>query len=543
MHMPAYASPGQSRRAVLGLLGGLPFSASGMLPFTATARAGASARRADAPGPPADTRLAAAIQEIINRPAFRNSRWGIQFSWPTGGTPIYALNSDQPFIAASAAKVFTAATAFSTLGPDYRFHTRAYRCGPVIRRVLHGDLLLVAGGDLFLSSRVQPDGSIALPEPDHSYDTPDAKPIPGDPLRVIRELAGQIASHGLRRVTGRVLVDASLFREAKVDIGVGVGPVTVSPMMINDNIVDITVTPGGRIGAPGVLQVSPQTSYLRIVNQVTTASDASTARPLSFVGDVTGPDGTHVVTLTGDIPASTQRLYHAYYIPDPVRFAQVALIRSLRDIGVDVATDLPATVGAPVSHYATLNQLAQHVSPPLSQEVKVMLKTSSNLHTVMYPYLVGAIAGHDRDNATAVYDQFKSRLFEQAGLTPPAGSEYTPDFFAKFLAYETRQPYFGKYHQALPIMGKDGSLADVQVNSPAAGHVYAKTGTGISRQSPTSSPAVDLALAGYLQLPDLRWMVFAQFMHQETTSPDTVTNLARQAMGEIATAAYQALGA
>jgi len=33
------------------------------------------------------------------------------------------------------------------------------------------------------------------------------------------------------------------------------------------------------------------------------------------------------------------------------------------------------------------------------------------------------------------------------------------------------------FFKGLPILGKDGTLAKIQVNSPAAGHVFAKTGT------------------------------------------------------------------
>jgi hypothetical protein len=62
--------------------------------------------------------------------------------------------------------------------------------------------------------------------------------------------------HGIRRIEGSILVDASLFREAR-DTGGGV-EITVSPMMINDNLVDVTVTPGRREGEPAKLHISPE---------------------------------------------------------------------------------------------------------------------------------------------------------------------------------------------------------------------------------------------------------------------------------------------
>lgn len=150
--------------------------------------------------------LDARIEEIMRRPEFGNARWGMKFYSPDTKQVVYAINSDQLFQPASALKVFVAGTAFSALGPDYRFRTPVYRTGPVDEGILKGDLVLVASGDLLLGGRVQLDGRLALPEPDHTYDMhPDAAPVPGDPLRSIREIAGQVAARGIRRVEGRVL--------------------------------------------------------------------------------------------------------------------------------------------------------------------------------------------------------------------------------------------------------------------------------------------------------------------------------------------------
>ena len=127
--------------------------------------------------------LDARIQEIMRRPEFHNARWGMKFYFPDAKQVIYSINSDQLFQPASAVKVFVAGTAFSELGPDYRFHTTVYRTGPVVDSVLKGDLVLVAGGDLLLGGRVQPNGTLALPEPDHTYDMhPDAVPSQVTPL-------------------------------------------------------------------------------------------------------------------------------------------------------------------------------------------------------------------------------------------------------------------------------------------------------------------------------------------------------------------------
>lgn len=489
-----------SRRTVLGLIGAAPLVAG--LPATARAEG---------------RDLEARIQEIMSWPDLAGSRWGMRFQ--LGSQPVYTLNADQPFVPASAYKVFPAGTAFSTLGAGHRFRTVVHRTGPVARGTLRGNLVLVASGDLLLGPRIRPDGTIALPDPDHSYGSTEL--IPGDPLRQLRHLARQVARHGIRRVEGRVLVDVSLFRQGQESIANGNATIPVSPIMLNDNIVDVVVTPGDHAGAPARLRVSPDLSYVDIVNEVTTVP--APARYLVFT-----EAGPGTVRLTGDIGLGGPPMVRPYHVPDPVRFAELAFVQALRDEGV--------AIGSSTVDDRCRVQVAEHVSPPLSEQVKVMLKLSSNVHTVYFPYLVGAIAGRDPVTAEATGERYQRTLFEQAGLDPDSG--YSPDFFVRFLTHMVRQPYFPVFRAALPILGRDGTLTDVVPDSPAAGHVFAKTGTGGTRDR------LYKALAGYAVLPDGRQLVFAEFMEKPVSSSAEAFALqarAGTALGEIVTAVYESL--
>src|SRR5207248_7181087 len=190
--------------------------------------------------------LSDGIQRILNRPEFRHANFGIEFYDLDRREPIYALNADKLFTPASTTKLLTDGTALELLGADYRFHTRVYRTGPVINGVLNGDLVLVAGGDPNLSGRIQSNGTLAFENEDHSYaGSPDTKAVPGDPLLVITQLAQQVAAKGIRRIDGRVMVDASLFGEGQREQGTGV---VISPIVVNDNIVDVTIGPGSAAG-------------------------------------------------------------------------------------------------------------------------------------------------------------------------------------------------------------------------------------------------------------------------------------------------------
>jgi D-alanyl-D-alanine carboxypeptidase/D-alanyl-D-alanine-endopeptidase (penicillin-binding protein 4) len=517
-----------TRRSVLGLLGAVPVAAAGLLSAGPTARAEAAARAGTTDA--VDPWLADRITEIIGRSPFAGSHWGMRFG-VVGGDNVYSLNPTEQFVAGSAFKVFIAGSVLSALGPDHRFRTTVHRTGPVVGGTVRGNLVLVAGGDLLLGPRIQSDGTLALPVPDHTYGSATA-PVPGDPLQQLRNLAQQVARRGIRRVEGRVVVDASLFRQDVADTATGGIKIPVSPMMINDNIIDVVVSPAGQTGAPGGLRIASDIAYLTVLNETTTV--ANPVRRLKFSEVSTAPNGTRTVRLTGDLRLGGQPVAAPYYLPDPVRFAEFALARVLDEAGVDVAAD-PSSTGtggqAPVAEY---------VSPPLTEQVKPMLKVSSNPHTAYWPYLVGAIAGRDPEAPKAAGDRYQREIFERAGVNPDEGADdrYTSDFFVQFLTYITRQRYFTSYRNALPIMGRDGSLSHVLPDSPAAGRVFAKSGTAFG--------GTDLhkALAGYILLPDDRVVVFAQFMHMSVSSPsesmESYTDV-ETVQGEIANAVYASL--
>ncbi|TCO54296.1 D-alanyl-D-alanine carboxypeptidase/D-alanyl-D-alanine endopeptidase [Actinocrispum wychmicini] len=507
-----------TRRSVLGMLGAVPLALAARPAF-------ASPNDLD--------ELDDTIQRVIQK--FPGSTWGMAFSAPDSSDILYSLRPDQLFVAASSMKVFIAGTAFATLGADHRFRTRIVRTGPVHDGVLRGDLVLVAGGDLLVGGRVRPDGTLLLPDPDHTYGTaPGAAPLHSDPLGTLRRFADDVAAAGITRVDGRVLVDVSMFREGREDIANGGLFVTTSAMMLNDNVMDVVVTPGPTVGAPAALRITPDVGYVRILNQ--TRTTASPGQMLNFVNDVANPDGTHAVALVGDVPIDAPGLFCCYYVPEPGRFAAAAFAKALRDNGVDATADL---LGTPQRHGS---RLTEQVSLPLSEQVKVMLKVSSNVHTATWPYVVGAAC--DPRNPVAAYKDLRARLYSKAGLDPhPAGEDdgrYTADFFVKFLNHVKGQPYYPRFRTALPIMGRDGSLANVQVNSPAAGHVYAKTGTAMVI-GPDS--VLHKALAGYIVPPSGRPVAFSQMM-TVPGNPETVMRTAAQvaeAMGEIATAVYLAV--
>ena len=197
------------------------------------------------------------INAIINRAEFKHALFGIEIYSLTNNKILYALNADKLFVPGSVTKLVTEGAAMGLLGPEYRFRTPVYRTGPITNGgVLNGDLVLVASGDPNISNRIRDGDQLVFENEDHAYgQILNAKLVPGDPLQVLRELAKQVASKGVTKIAGRVLVDVSLFPETTREGGSGV---VISPMSLNDNVIDITVTPGPGVGSPPTIKASPE---------------------------------------------------------------------------------------------------------------------------------------------------------------------------------------------------------------------------------------------------------------------------------------------
>jgi dihydroorotase/N-acyl-D-amino-acid deacylase len=498
-----------------------------------------------------DNSLAQRIQKVVSRPEFAHANFGIEFYSLDTGKVVYALNGDKLFVPASTTKTLTEGTVLAKLGADYRFPTRVYRTGAVDKHgTLKGDLILVASGDPNLSNRIQPDGTLAFVDEDHSY---GGAALPGDPLAVIKQLAKDVVSKGIRKIEGRVLIDASLFPDGPREGGTNV---VMSSIMINDNVIDLVGTPGAKEGDPVALAISPQTSYVKVVNHLKTTA-AGTKPAFDSPDFVTKADGSVTVTLNGSLPVGLKPQPATIAVPSPTKFGETVFREALVASGVEVkspSSPTPTDFSPFARLYTAENQVAEHVSPPLSEEIKVTLKVSQNLHAGMGPYLLGALVAKDIKNPLDAGFHVEQEFLQSAkldlsgsGQGDGAGGDwadlFTPDFMVHYLTYWTTRPDYEVFFKALPILGKDGTLAKIQVDSPGAGHVFAKTGTFGSEDKLNSKLMLNgKGLVGYVITKDNKKLAFAAYVNHVTLPPDmeTAQTIAGQALGEIAAAAYDA---
>jgi len=498
-----------------------------------------------------ESSLSQRIQKVISRPEFAHANFGIEFYSLDTGKVIYALNADKLFVPASTTKTLTEGALLAKLGADYRFHTRVYRTGPIDKHgALKGDLILVASGDPNLSNRVQPDGTLAFVDHDHSYNGPA---LPGDPLAVIQEFVSEIKSKGVHKIEGHVYVDASLMPDAEREGGTGV---VMSSVMVNDNVIDLVGKPGSKPGDAVQLSVSPRNSYLRFVNNVVTGESKSKLA-FSASDPVAAPDGSLAVTLTGSIPVGMEPQTAALAVPSPTKFATIVLGDALKAAGIVVnpAAAAPVTDFTPYQRFYTAeNQLAEHVSPPLSEEIKITLKVSQNLHAGMGPYLLGLLVAKDMKDPLRAGFKAEQAFLQDAKLDLSGAAQgdgaggdwadlFSPDFIVHYMIYWSTRPDYDVFFKGLPILGKDGTLAKIQTNSPGAGHVFAKTGTFGSEDKLNGKMMLNgKGLAGYVISKQGKKLAFAAYVNHVSLplDPDAAQEVAGQALGEIAAAAYDA---
>lgn len=450
--------------------------------------------------------LAESIQKLIDAsPAARTAFWGIQIVDLSNGKTLYELNPDHYFVPASNVKLFTTALALTRLGPDYTFQTRVVAdAAPDQQGRLAGNLRLVGGGDPNLSARPIP------------Y---RVGPITGNPLAAIEDLAGQLAASGIRSVAGDIVGDDSWYVWQPYATGWAIddpqsddGP-PISALTVADNVLTLSVHPGAAVGDVAALTLNPPSEFYRIENRVRTTAGGGERR-IHFERI----PGSREALLWGTIPLKDRGQDLLISVEDPGEFAAQALRHALESRGVTVKGGarsehlspdrLPDLTQAPAPEPTAGVELARRVSPRLIEDLRVTAKVSQNLHAELLLRAVGR-ARRNVGSFEAGMAEMKTFLadvgVEPTGYSLLDGSGLsrldliTPATAIKLLRFMYDSPLRDPWLSILPVGGQDGTLSNRFGGTPAAGRVYAKTGS-LSHVS---------ALSGYMQRDNGSWVAFS----------------------------------
>lgn len=464
----------------------------------------------------AEEKLSPPIREVIDHARFKHARWGILVADRATGEVLYQRAADKLFPPASTTKLYSVAAALDALGSDFCFETPVFRRGAVnAAGVLEGDLILVAVGDLTMGGRTTTTNEIEYTKADHTYANPSGNAVltSGDPLAGLNALARQVAATGIRQVRGQIVIDARAFAPASAT---GSGPSQLTPIMLNDNLIDFTITPTTK-GSPAKVDWRPKSAALEIDAQIETIpAGAETKIDCRLAGD-------DRFVLRGRIAADRGRFVYVQEIADPARWARTLFIEALGRAGVSVSASRydanPEKLLPEQGDNRGLIRIALLKSPPFSENARLILKVSHNLHASTLPLLVAVKHGKRQlaDGLRLEHDFLKRVGLDADSISFGGGAggapaDYTtPRMTVALLRYMSTRPNFHAYERALPVLGVDGTLADdVTAKSPARAKVRAKTGTLFwENQLNDHFLVTSKALAGYLTAKSGRELVFS----------------------------------
>lgn len=487
--------------------------------------------------------LADHIRAITDAPTYKAARWGILVVDAESGRTVYEHNADRMILPASVTKLFTCATALCELGPDFNFVTPVYRRGEVKDGVLDGDLILVASGDLTFGGRRGKDGTTVFTNDDHTYANSglmNSTLTDSDPLYALNQLARQVAEQ-IREVNGEVLVDDRLFDRARSS---GSGPEVVAPILVNDNVADVIVTPGAKPGDPATVTVRPETTYFQVDADVRTG--ATDGEPLIKIQTT----GVGQFSVRGQVPAGGKPVVRIYPVDEPTLWARALFIEALRRHGVRVEASLyrPRRTELPEAP-ARLPLVAEYKSEPLAETIRVTLKVSHNLYASTLPILVGR--KHGSGTTTGGLHR-QAKLLQALGVDPEGVSfaggaggasvdSVTPRATVRLLRAMAKHPAGKDYFDALPVLGVDGTLAEsVSKDSPARGKVRAKTGTLAWYDVQNERTLLrSKALAGELTAAKGTKLYFAMFLNDLPLADGTTASAQGKVLGKLCEVIYK----
>lgn len=488
------------------------------------------------------------IDAVLDAVEFRHAHWGVLAVDLADGHVLYERAADKMFAPASVTKLFSVAAALDEFGADHRFVTPVYTRGSIDGDgKLDGDLILVASGDPTLGGRTDSEGHIQFRNVDHTYAgfTPGAELTDADPLAGLKSLAKNVAAAGIADVRGEVVIDDRLFAKSE---GSGSGPRHLTPIVVNDNVLDFTITPAAETGEPAKFEWRPLTSIYTVDGVIETVGEDGPSKIL-----VTEPVAGHIL-LRGTIAKGRKPVVQVHEVENPASFARSLFVEALRNAGVKtVASPLgenDADRLPPSDAYAAMKPIAEFRSPPFAEEAKLILKVSHNLHAGMLPLLLASRHG-ERTLSSGLQREGKFLAREGVdvdGLSFGGGAggdraDYvTPRAAVQLLTAMSKRDDFDAYRNALPLLGIDGTLATaVAEDSPARGHVRAKTGTLVWGDLLNHRTLLQSkALAGYVDAKDGRRIAFACFINLAPLRSSSDRDRVGRVLGTVAEKLYAA---
>src|SRR5687767_149164 len=422
------------------------------------------------------------ISAATTVPGVQRAAWGIVVHSLDRNERLFELNPRTLLVPASTAKLVALASAVDAVGWDHRYETVVRGSAPIVDGVLQGDLLVVGSGDPSIAGRAG--GELAT-------------------------WVAALKTTGLRRIDGRVIGDDDSIEEPRPqlawawdDLGYPTGAI-FGALNLAENRMAITVNAGQALDAQPTFSMDP----------------AAWSRPLRN-RTVTGPAGSALLlwpeqrpgepflTIAGSIPLGAAPARVQIAVGNPTAWFAGGFRAALISGGIEVtgdAYDIDDLAPRPEWKYSAA--LYTHQSVTLAEMAQPMMKDSINLYAEAVLRLNaprGSLPTNDaalaalRTRMTAwgiANDSWQ--IIDGSGLS--RRNAIAPEALVMILQRMYDPSGASPWMTALPVAGRDGTLAGRMAGTPAEGNVRAKTGTMSNIRT----------LAGYVRTRDGENLVFA----------------------------------
>lgn len=378
---------------------------------------------------------------------------------------IFSINPKTSAVPASIFKLVTTSSALEILGKDFRFTTTLYAKGSVADRVLNGDLIVMGGGDPTLGSSY--------------FNIPQKEFLP--------DWVQQIKQSGIDSISGNIIVDPYIYKDQDVpqtwiweDMGNYYGA-AAHGISLYDNRFDLYFdTEDIDGGSTKIVKIDPEIPDLQITNMVKASSIKSDQ---SYVF---GSSFDSFREIRGSLPKGRKSYKVGASIPDPsILLGNELKNRLCAEKMIDKNQEVQKEAIADIDTIKFL-KIYEHQSPTLAQIVAKTNFYSVNLfaeHLCKHIGLKALGEGSTVAGCKAIESYWKLQGVGTKGLFVVDGSglshfdAISASTMAKMLVSVKQKSYFQSFKEAIPLAGKEGTVAKYFTNLPVKGHARIKTGS------------------------------------------------------------------
>jgi serine-type D-Ala-D-Ala carboxypeptidase/endopeptidase (penicillin-binding protein 4) len=417
------------------------------------------------------------ITRIINDPRYDAAEWGVKIVSLDSGRTLYEHDAGKLFSPASNSKLYTMAMALDRLGPDYRIKTSLYaKAKPDEHGVIQGDLIIYGRGDPTINEKLHGSNIFNALEP----------------------LVAALANAGVKEINGDLIGDDSYFHSAPFGSSWDWGDfqeyygAEISALTINDNTLELMVTPGASVGAPCKLSFDPDTAYVTVSNRTHTVAAGGKRRIEQY-----RPVGENLVYLDGEAPLGEAGAEEDVTMHNPAALFAELFKKALAKHGIAVAGRTRAInwQDREVTPFDAKQwvEVGMMESLPVRDIIREVMKPSQNLYTdLMLQHIGAGLLGKRRNGEPQTAEEAgveelnkflktvgvkrgETIFDEGSGLS--RNNLTTPNATVTLLEFMHRHKDAEVYYDSLPLAGVDGTLRKRMKGTAAENNLRAKTGT------------------------------------------------------------------